>query len=203
MKIALTGGIACGKSLVQQYLQAYGVPVIDADEVTHQLYDTDADLQACIREHFGDAVFNSNGSVNRKNLGDAAFGHPEALALLSSWIHPKVRQQIQVFFEVSVDTPDQMAVAVIPVLFESSQQENYDEVWVVNATPAQQLERLITHRGLTTDEARVRMESQIPIAEKIAQADRVIDNTGTSATLKAQIDHLLTQYRWKPTISAR
>ena len=98
-KIALTGGIASGKSSIQKYLVEKQVPVIDADEVTHDLYANDAELHRQIRDTFGDTVFNVDQSVNRDKLGDVVFKEPLKLKQLSSWIHPKVRQKMTDFFE--------------------------------------------------------------------------------------------------------
>lgn len=199
MKVALTGGIACGKSVVQDYLQRYGVPIIDADHITHKLYEEDADLIALVKEHFGKDVINPDGSVNRQKLGNKAFGQPEKLALLSGWIHPKVRQRVKQFFEAALppNSPDNaIAISVIPVLYESGLQEQYDEVWVVKATPQQQLDRLMNNRGLSEAEAVTRVGSQIPITQKVNMADVVIDNTGTIENTEQQIEALLKNYQW-------
>ncbi len=199
-KIALTGGIACGKSMVQRHLETLGVPVIDADHVTHDLYQHDEALKRNIRQKFGDDVFEPTGRVNREKLGHLVFNAPEQMKKLVDWIHPKVREKIVAFFQTHAQ--EKFAIAVIPVLFESNQADQYDEVWVVKATREQQIERLIKRgqeqgRALTREQAEARLNSQIPLDEKLKQAHVIIDNTGTLAETQAQISSVISVLRAK------
>ncbi len=188
--MGLTGGIASGKSLVAKYLKDdLKVPVIDADDVTHDLYRHDPELKANIRREFGEDVFTSSGEVDRDKLGQIVFNDPPRLKLLSSWIHPKVRQKIAGFFREHAN--EKLAVAVIPILYESGLEKNYDEVWVVKATREQQLERLMTRPNMTREKAEARLNSQMPLEEKLKRADVVIDNTGSVEHTQGQVKRLV------------
>lgn len=191
-RIALTGGIASGKSLAGEYLKSRGIPVIDADDVVHALLREDADLKANIREAFGPDVFDETGAVNRPALGAKVFQEPERRKLLESWIHPKTRHQIEAFFAQNVDQP--AAVAIIPLLFESGLAERYDQVWLLDTDPATQLERLRQKRGMTEADALARIQSQLSAQEKQLMTRQhpggvILPNTGTPEALYEALAH--------------
>ncbi len=197
-KIALTGGIASGKSLVGEYLRQKGIPVIDADDVVHQLLRDDEALKFKIHAEFGPAVFTPAGAVDRPALGQQVFGDaPERVArrkLLESWIHPETRAVMERFYEEHAEAP--LGVASIPLLFESSLEDRYDEVWLLQSATETQLERLLQKRGMTQEAALARIQNQMPAAEKLARAQRhpchaVLDNNDDPAHLYQQIDALL------------
>ncbi len=196
-KVALTGGIASGKSLVTEYLQQCGVATLDADAVVHQLLNEDTALKAKIYQVFGQDVFTSQGEVDRNALGQRVFSDVQQRKLLESLIHPKVRERVQAFFQTHGH--EKLAVAVIPLLFESGLQARYDHVWLVTATREQQVERLMQHRGMSREEAEARIQSQMPLAEKLQQLKRcqnaaIIDNTGTPEATRQQVQRLLDQW---------
>lgn len=193
-RVALTGGIACGKTVVREILDSYNVPTIDADELTAQVYQQDADLKEKIREAFGSEVFGPDGQVDRRILGNRVFADTAALQQLAGWIHPKVAPQIQAFFESRQQ--DTLAVALIPVLFEYGLEDEYDDIWVVKASRDQQIVRLMTHRGFNREEAEVRINVQLPLPSKVVQADFVIDNSGTLAQTRQQVQKKLQQMGW-------
>ena len=197
-KIVLTGGIASGKSLVGAYLREKGIPVIDADDVVHQLLRDDEALKAKIRAEFGPAVFTPGGAVDRPALGQQVFGDaPERVArrkLLESWIHPETRAVMEQFYEEHAEAP--LGVAIIPLLFESNLEHRYDEVWLLLSTPETQLNRLLQKRGMTEEAALARIYNQMPAAEKLARARQhpchaLLDNNQEPVQLYQQIDTLL------------
>lgn len=193
-KVALTGGIASGKSLAGDYLRKKHIPVIDADEVVHDLLRDDADIKSKIRQNFGQDVFESGGAVDRKKLGAQVFVNPGKRKLLESWIHPKVREVIEQFFTQNNSKP--LGVAMIPLLFESNLQSRYDEVWLLETSPQTQIQRLMQTRGLTEDEAKARISSQMTIEEKRKLAMqqpsyKLIPNEGTPDALYRQIDQIV------------
>jgi dephospho-CoA kinase len=193
-RIALTGGIASGKTTVAEYLKQHGLPVIDADELVHRLLLEDKGLKTRIREAFGPEVFGPAGEVNRQKLGLAVFKDADRRKLLESWIHPKVRDAIERFY---LENPDAgKAVSVIPLLFESNLEDRYDEVWLIETDETRQLDRLITRRGMRREDALARIQSQMPLDKKIRRAHahpcaKIIRNTGSPEALYRQIDALL------------
>lgn len=200
LKIALTGGIASGKSLIRGFIEMEGVPTIDADDVVHGLLANDTDLKQKIREHFGAKVFFEDGAVNRKALGDVIFVEVSERKLLESWIHPKTRIEIADFFEVQQKAGQTMAVAIIPLLFESGLAELYDIVWLVKADEHQQCERLMNYRSLSRLDAERRIQNQLTFQQKqehLAACPKavVIDNTGSIETTAAQVKELIASVR--------
>lgn len=188
-RIGLTGGIGSGKSLVGDFLKTQGVPVIDADTVVHQLLAEDAPVRTAIRETFGADIFTPDGRVDRPKLGAQVFAHPDRRRVLEGLLHPPTRVAIDRFFEAHAEAP--LAVAMIPLLFESGLQDRYDETWLVVATEAQQMERLQATRGLSREEALARIHAQMPLDEKKARADVLIDNTGSPEATQRQVSALL------------
>lgn len=193
-KIALTGGIASGKSLAGTYLQQHGVPVIDADEVVHALLRDDPELKSKIRGQFGDDVFTPEGQVDRQKLGSKVFNDQGRRKLLESWIHPKVRDAIEQFFQDNL--LKKIGVALIPLLFESNLEKHYDEVWLLDIDEATQTQRLVDKRGMTPEAARARIASQMSAGEKRRRAQafpqhHILDNRGTPDDLFRQLAKIL------------
>lgn len=193
-RVALTGGIASGKSLVGEYLKSQDIPVIDADDVVHTLLREDDELKVKIRSHFGKTVFREDGTINRPALGAIVFRDPEKRQLLESWIHPKTRETIEKFFQQHQHEP--LGVAIIPLLLETGTERHYDEVWLLEADEAQQIERLMTKRNMTREEAQARLNSQMPLSEKRQRVQQhgtaaILDNRGTPEALLSQVESLL------------
>ncbi|MDX2084512.1 MAG: dephospho-CoA kinase [Candidatus Melainabacteria bacterium] len=189
IRIGVTGGIATGKSTVGKLLEDLCVPVLDADAVVHALLATDDSLRQKILGAFGADVFLPNGQVNRSALGAIVFQDAVKRRLLESWIHPQVRVAIDRFFEQHGEKA--YAAALVPLIYESDLVSHFDAVWVVYATPQQQLERLMQFRHLSQAQAQERIASQMSIDEKARRADRVIDNVGSLSLLKPQLEALL------------
>jgi dephospho-CoA kinase len=194
-KIALTGGIACGKSLAGHYLRQKNIPVIDADDVVHQLLREDEALKAKIRAEFGAEVFTPEGYVDRPKLGQFIFGPTaERIArrkLLESWIHPETRAVIDQFYLQNANAP--LGVSIIPLLFESGLEHRYDEVWLLQTDVPTQLERLLQTRGMSHADAMARIQNQMPAAEKAERAKQhpchyLLQNNGDPAQLYQQLE---------------
>jgi len=193
-RIALTGGIACGKSLAGEYLRQKGIPVIDADEVVHQLLREDATLKDKIRAEFGPDVFTDEGFVDRPRLGQQVFGNVARRKLLESWIHPETRTVIERFYKQNEQAP--LVISIIPLLFESNLEDRYDEVWLLQTDEALQLERLEQQRGMTRQDAMARIRNQMSNEDKIRRAKQhpcyaIWRNNGTPEQLLNQLDHRL------------
>lgn len=193
-KIALTGGIACGKSLVGEALLQRGIPVIDADEVVHQLLREDESLKQKIRNEFGPEVFTVEGFVKRPLLGKKVFGDPTRRKLLESWIHPETRTVMERFYLQNEHAP--AVISIIPLLFESNLEDRYDEVWLLQTEVALQLERLEQRRGMTREDALARIQNQMSNEEKRQRAQQhpchyIWENKGTPEQLLTQLEQRL------------
>jgi dephospho-CoA kinase len=185
--IGLTGNIACGKSLVLRELAARGAETIDADQVARELTEPGSPILARIVEAFGHDILRPDGSLDRRALGAIVFRDPEALRRLEAITHPAIVAEIR--RRVAQSTHPVVVVDAIK-LFESSLASDCDEVWVVTCRPEQQLARLMARNGLSEEEALARIQAQPPQAEKVARADRVIDNSGSIEETRRQVEAL-------------
>jgi dephospho-CoA kinase len=184
LRVALTGGIGTGKSYCLSRLSALGVPVIDADELVREVQTRGTPGLAAIVDRFGTAVLTSAGDLDRASLARIVFADPTARRDLESIVHPLVYRRIEDWFRSPAG--EGIAVADVPLLFESGHEDDFHRVIVAACTPAQQVERLVA-RGLSDQEARQRIASQLPIEEKRRLADDVIDTSGTQADTDRQV----------------
>ena len=193
-RIGLTGGIASGKSSVGQWLKGQGIPVLDADlYALHALAPGQAASHA-VMARYGNEVISAGSDpeaaeLDREALGAIVFSDPTQRQWLEELVHPLVRQQFESNLNRLVSEP--IVVLMIPLLFEAGLDSLCTEVWVVNCSPQQQLERLIQRNGLTAEEADRRIQSQWPLAKKVGLADQVIDNSGEPEGWRSQAFRLL------------
>ncbi len=185
--IGLTGNIACGKSLVLSTLAELGAETYDADRVAHAVMRHGARAWQGIVDRFGEAVVGEDGEIDRRKLGGIVFSDPQALDDLDHIVHPAVVDAIRA--SVRQSTNDVVVIDAIK-LFEAGLAADCDEVWVVNCTREQQIERLMQRNGLTREDAITRIEAQPPQSEKLARADRVVDNTGSAEATVEQVHRL-------------
>ncbi len=190
LKVALTGGIATGKSYVLEQFRRRGIPVLDADMLAHGVMAPGTEATAAIAARFG-AVIGEDGAVDRTKLGPIVFADANARRDLEAIVHPAVYRAITAglrAFERLGGSP--LAVVDVPLLYESGHAQDFDRV-VVTASPAEvQLQRLRT-RGLTDTQARQRLAAQQPTDEKVARADFVIHTDGPVADTDRQVDEIL------------
>jgi dephospho-CoA kinase len=188
MIIGLTGNIATGKSTVLQYLAGKGAYVLDADKLAHESMAMGTHTYWAIVDAFGQGILQLDGTIDRKALGKIVFTDPDALARLEAIVHPAVfdlaRQEL-----VTVDA-NVIVLEAIKLLEAGHLVTLCDEVWVVTSSPETQLRRLRETRGMDEAEARRRMAAQSSQAEKIARADRVINNDDDLAAVSAQLDQI-------------
>lgn len=191
MIIGLTGGIACGKSAVGSILEDLGAYVIDADQVSQQLYEPGSFLFSRIVEAFGGEVVKSDGSLDRKLLGQKVFASSERRQQLESIVHPAIWSEIvQRLDRQRAQFPNQTVVLMVPLLLENRRQSMVDEVWVVDVSPETQIERLQKRNQLTLEECQQRLAAQMPRNQRLAQADVVIDNNLSLEQTRQQIVRL-------------
>lgn len=191
--IGLTGNIATGKSTVLDYLAQLGAYIIDADKLAHQSMSIDGPAYQAVVAEFGDAILNTDRTINRKALGRIVFTDADLLNKLEQIVHPAVFAMTLKLVEAA---PSSVIVLEAVKLLEAGPMfSQCDEVWVVTSRPEIQLRRLMENRGVDEATARQRMGMQSPQAAKVNQADRVIDNSGTLEELYAQLDKLWAQLK--------
>ena len=189
LRVALTGGIATGKSYCLARFASLGVPVIDADLLAREAVAPGSPGLDAVIARFGRGVLSSDGTLDRPVLGKIVFAERDARAALEAIIHPEVRRRIRDWFATRpAATP--FAIADIPLLFETGQEHDFDRVVVVACEPEEQLRRLMARDGLTEEDAQRRLAAQWPIQEKAARAHHVIKTDGTFAETEAQVQTL-------------
>jgi dephospho-CoA kinase len=185
--VGLTGGIASGKSLVARVFKDLGAHLIDADRIVHELLEPEQ--QACreVLDHFGKDILLPHGGIDRRKLGELVFSNPEKRAWLNSCLHPKV---FNVYFaqvqHLQSRQPDAIVILDAALLIETGYHRKMDRVVVVYADREQQIKRLSLRDHFTREQALARITSQMPLAEKRAHADYVIDNTGDREDTEVQ-----------------
>jgi dephospho-CoA kinase len=187
LRVALTGGIATGKSYCLSRFAQLGLPVIDADVVARRVVEAGSPALQAVVDRFGAGVLQADGTLNRHALAGVVFADRRARADLEAILHPRVYAVIQQWFASlpARELPDaqrpprDVAIADIPLLYETDRQGDFDRVVVAACRTDQQLERL-RQRGYTPGEGAARLAAQLPIEEKRQRADYVIDTSGTS-----------------------
>jgi dephospho-CoA kinase len=189
LKVALTGGIATGKSHVLEQFRRRGVPCLDSDALVHGVQAPGTEATAAIAARFGD-VLAADGSVDRARLGPIVFADPAARRDLEAIVHPAVYRAIAAgvrAFELTGQYP--FAVVDVPLLFETGAEKTFDRVIVTACPPAMQVARLV-ERGLTEEAARQRLAAQWPTGEKTARADFVVRTDGSFDDTDRQVDEI-------------
>lgn len=189
VRAALTGGIATGKSFCLAAFAALGAATIDADRLAREAVEPGSTGLSRLAARFGKSVLRPDGSLDRAALGRIVFTDRAARADLEAIIHPEVYSRIR---EWSANLPagTRLAIADIPLLFETGQQHQFDTVIVCACEPAEQIRRIQARDGLTEAEARDRLNAQWPIAEKVARADHLIRTDGPMDETREQVRHV-------------
>lgn len=180
LRVAITGGIACGKSLFSRYLSKYGVEILDADDVVHQLEAPGGAAVPELVRLFGDGVLDKDGGIDRRRLGERVFADAGVRSKINAALHPLVRRNMQIWADIP---GNKLKAAVIPLLFETGWSADWNVIICLVCDEAVQLERLMRLRGLTEEQARMRMASQMPVAEKAARSHLVVYNDADAEAL--------------------
>ena len=197
-RVALTGGIATGKSHVRAAFDRLGVPTIDSDTLARDAVAPGSPGLQAVVERFGGHVLDASGALDRRKLGDVVFADPEARKTLEAIVHPEVRVATERWL-ASIDAARHpYAIADIPLLYEVGRDTDFEAVIVVACDPAAQLRRVMHRDHLSEDDARRRIAAQIPIDEKARRADYVIRTDGTLDDTERQVGTLFTRLnaRW-------
>lgn len=193
--IGLTGNIGSGKSEVARVLAALGATVIDADELARDAVRPGTPALAAIAARWGTGMLRDDGSLDRAALRARVFGHPAELEALNAIVHPEVRRLRDTTLAEARARGVEIVVADIPLLFEAGLQDDVDRILLVDAPEAVRLDRLVRWRGLGEDEARRMMDAQWPSDRKRAEADWVIDNTGSLTELRSATERVWQEIR--------
>ncbi len=221
MKIALTGGIACGKSTFAKFLRELGIRVIDADDIVHELESPGGAAVPAIAAEFGDGVVAPDGGIDRAKLAEIVFlgspspqppnpeprvtnhepratsHEPQATShepratkqALESILFPLVRERLREYTETS--PLGVFSIAIIPLLFESHFDEDYDIIIAIASSEDRQIDRMMRTRGYSRAQAEARLAAQMPVAEKAARAHFVVVNDSTPENLKNEATRLV------------
>ncbi|MBR5561311.1 MAG: dephospho-CoA kinase [Clostridia bacterium] len=193
MKIGLTGSIACGKSTVSAYLRELGYFVADADAVSHAMTAPGGPALPALRAAFGDGIFDGN-TLNRRALGSLVFASEEKRAQLNAILHPMIISEIAAQLDAH-DRDDTLVFGDVPLLYECGMEHMFDRIWVVSVPRDEQIARLHIRDGLSCEEAALRIDAQMPLAQKEQRADAVISTLGSIPQTRSQIDALLSSAR--------
>ncbi len=197
--IGLTGGIACGKSTVSTELRAHGAAIIDADALAHELSQPHQPIYNAYVERFGREIVTADGMLDRVAIARRVFADPAVRAEVDAIAHPLIRMAAEERLRAARDENKRAAVLDVPLLFEAGWDALADETWVVALPREEQLARLLARdTSMDEGEARARIAAQMPLAEKCARADVIIDNSGTKEEIREYIGKL-----WKERILER
>lgn len=184
IRIAVTGGIACGKTTVGLLIEECGLAVCDADDLAHALMVRGTDVYCRIRTEFGEDVLSADGELDRELMGNLIFSNREARRKLNAIVHPVVKKAWEAWIEERQDVALGGAV-IVPLLFEGSFSEDWDAVICVICSESLQIERL-KQRGLRHEQAIRRIAAQLPNRKKEILSDFVLVNNGSKELLKRQ-----------------
>jgi dephospho-CoA kinase len=193
LRIGLTGGIGSGKSEVSRLLGRHGAVVIDADRLAREVVEPGTPGLAEVVETFGPGVLAADGSLDRPALGARVFGDDDGRRRLEAIVHPRVRARAAELEAAA--GPDAVVVHDIPLLVETGQADGFDGVIVVDVPAEVQVQRLVTQRGMSEDEALSRIAAQASREQRTGVADWIIDNTGSLADLEATVARVWKELR--------
>ncbi len=190
-RVALTGGIASGKSTVADLFAALGVPVIDTDVIAREVVEPGQPALAQVVETFGPEVLGTDGRLDRRRLRERIFADPEAKRRLESILHPAIRAEME---RQSRAADGAYQVLVIPLLTEGKRRDHVDRVLLVDAPEELQIQRLIGRDGVSHEQAQASLNAQATRADRLAIADDVVRNTGRLDDLREVVTGLHAQY---------
>ena len=192
--IGLTGGIASGKSFVSECFEAHGAPVIDADQLAREVVQPGSDGLARLVSHFGESIVNQNNQLNRKALRDIIFASPQEREFLDDTLHPLIRELSESRIEAARQLAYPYLVYAVPLLVETTQQERFDRIVVVDVPEALQIQRLGVRDGSSTWQAQSILNAQATREERLAVADDVVDNSMAKEDTQARVLELHQHY---------
>jgi dephospho-CoA kinase len=190
LKIAITGGAGSGKSVVARMFQELGAAVLDADEVAHAVVAVGAAAWGELKQAFGSEFFREDGELDRQRMARLVFSDPEARRRLNAIVHPYVAREIRERLESLERQGAPLVLVEVPLLFEAGLQGGYDKVIVVDVGPDEQRRRLQVRDQRSAGEIQGIIDAQMPLAEKAAKADYVVNNRGSLGETRAQVEKI-------------
>jgi dephospho-CoA kinase len=190
-RVALTGGIASGKTTVANLFAGLGVPLIDTDVIARQVVEPGEPALAQVVATFGPDVLDTDGRLDRRRMRERIFADPTAKQRLEAILHPAIRAEME---RQSREVGGPYQVLVIPLLTEGKRREHVDRVLLVDVPEELQIQRLMMRDGVTHEQARASLNAQATRADRLAMADDVVRNTGRVDDLRAEVAMLHTRY---------
>jgi dephospho-CoA kinase len=196
LRVGLTGGIATGKTTVGHMFVQLGCHLIDSDEIAHQLFEPGQDVHAAVIGAFGPNIVASDGSIDRKILGEIVFKDPAARAKLNALVHPAIiRRQQEFLANVARTDPKGVGIVSAALMVEIGTYKNYDKVIVLSCPPDVQRARLKTRSALSDEQIEQRLAAQMPVEEKVKHGDFVIDTSTDLETTRRQVEAINSKLR--------
>jgi len=196
--VGLTGGIVSGKSTVAKMFQQLGALIIDADKIARSIVQPGEKAWQSIVEYFGKGILNDNQELNRKELARIVFADKEKLETLNRITHPEIttiiKEKIDRMRRKNINK-ESICIVEAPLLFEAHLEEMMDRIIVVYLNREEQIRRLLLRNGLTQQEAIDRIESQMPLEEKVQRADYIIDNCTSINQTKKQVKQVWSELK--------
>ena len=195
IKVALTGGVASGKSTVAALMREAGLPVLDSDTIARQVVAPGKPAWQALRQNFGEEFFGPDGSVDRQALARHVFTRPEARQKLNRLLHPYIARELQDNLSRLQSRGEPLVVVEIPLLFELGLETLYDSIIVVYSDLKSQKQRLARRDPREADEVEGILTAQGSLRQKAAQADFVVDNSGSITGTREQVKKIIAQLR--------
>ena len=191
LKVGLTGGIACGKSVVGAMFVELGCHLVDSDSITHELLEPGQKVHQDVAQTFGAEILDSQGRIDRSMLGAIVFSDSRRREELNALVHPAVAERRNLFLSrVEREDPKGIAIVDAALMIEVGTYHLYDRVIVVTCRPEQQRRRLKEKLGLGDEAIDARIRSQMPLEEKVQFADFVVDNSGSLNQTRHQVESI-------------
>ncbi len=193
LKVGLTGGIGSGKSTVSNIFHEKKIPIIDADKIAKEVLHKYPSILKEVRENFGSKFFNENGEFIRKKFGNYIFSHKDKKTEYEKIIMPYIKKDI--FYNIEEYNIMNEGICIIdaPTLIENNLHQFMDKIIVVTTEKQIQLQRIMNRDKFTEEEARIRINSQLPIEYKCELADYIIYNNGTIEEIYEEVDHVINE----------
>ena len=196
LTVGLTGGIGTGKSTVGKMLEELGCHVLDSDTITRELFQPGHPINAQVAKAFGPSVVATDGSIDRKKLGELVFVDEGLRHRLNGIVHPAITERQRQFLDaVGAKDPDGIGIIEAALMVEVGTYKNYDKLIVVVSTPALQRRRIKERTGLSPEQIRVRIASQMPIEEKAKFADFIVETSKGLKNTRQQVEEIHRELR--------